>query len=623
MTFVKSSKFFLLLAVLTLAACLLSVTKRIRVENLNRDVLVATEMDNLQSLAAAQGITIEEALTRLQKVGLNGIVIPEETIGDILLDGKAQLSGLTVQHESQMTSLTIQDSDTLKRVVKGLAIRFGKLVQSTSLREGRLALPAVDSATLRATSIGIDPQMAALGKKHNLMIIGRFSNPIGTNSKAIAETLKWAGESGVRIFLAQGEQVLGRRDSLDVTKDAIIANNMLYASPEFAKLGGDPEMLGKIPERSVRLHSAQTAELDKLSEDGALERYLKAAKERNMRILLVRNISQASDLPLDAFGDFVARLSDGLVKKGLTIGEPVPYQDPEVSRVVKILIGVFGGLSAAWVAIQMFGEKRGLIVGGLGGLLILAGSMMTRGTGLEASALLLSMVFPIGSYYWLKQEKPNAYVGLIGMVFLSMIGGFCVAGLMNSVPFYIRGDAFSGVKISVFLPIAIVGIVAFADFNNFKESMKEPITWGAAGIGVIILSALVLMMLRTGNDNPNTVSGGELAFRGILEQILPVRPRTKEFILGFPALFFGLFILHAAKYDPKNLGKFSGWVSLCIMLGVVGLTDSVNTLCHLHTPVMVSFLRDIIGLVIGGVIGLTAWLLLKKRMLAWLGTNNG
>jgi hypothetical protein len=623
MTFAKSSKFFLLLAVLTLAACLFSVSKRIRVENLNREVLVATEMDSLQSLAAAQGITIDEALNRLQRVGLNGIVIPEETIGDLLLDGKAQLSGVTVQHESQMSSLIIGDTNTVRRVVKGLAIRFGKLVQSTSLREGRLALPAVDSATLRSTSIGIDPQMAALAKKHNLTIIGRFSNPVGTNSKAIAETLKWAGESGVQIFLAQGEQVLGRRDSLDVTKDAIIVNNMLYASPEFAKLGGDSEMLAKIPERSVRLHSAQTAELDKLSEDGALERYLKAAKERNMRILLVRNISQASDSPLDAFGDFVARLSDGLLKKGLTIGEPAPYQDPEVSRVIKILIGVFGALSAIWVAVQMFGERRGLMAGGLGGLIILAGSTMTRGVGLEASALLLSMVFPIGSYYWLKQEKPNAYIGLLGMVFLSMIGGFCVAGLMNSVPFYIRADAFSGVKLSVFLPIAVVGIVAFADFNNFKESMKEPITWGAAGIGVIILSALVLMMLRTGNDNPNTVSGGELAFRGILEQILPVRPRTKEFLLGFPALFFGLFILHAAKYDPKNLGKFSGWVSLCIMLGVVGLTDSVNTLCHLHTPVMVSFLRDIIGLVIGGAFGLIAWLLLKKKILVWLGTNNG
>ena len=149
MAFLKSSKFFLLLAVLTLAACLVSVRKRIHVENSNHRVLVATELDNLQSLAAAQGMTIDAALNNLEKDGLNGIVLPEETIGELVLDGKARLNGLTVQHESEVTTLTFEDPDMVKRVVKGLSIRFGKLVQSTTLRDGRLALPAVDTATLR------------------------------------------------------------------------------------------------------------------------------------------------------------------------------------------------------------------------------------------------------------------------------------------------------------------------------------------------------------------------------------------------------------------------------------------------------------------------------------------
>ena len=610
------------MAILTLASSLISVRKRIHVENANKRVMLATEMDNLQSLAAAQGMTIDDALTRLEKQGLNGIVIPEESIGELVLDGKAHLNGLTVQHESQMSTMSFEDSDTVKRVVKGLSIRFGKLVQSTTLREGRLALPAVDTSTLRTTSLGIDPRLAALAQKHHLMIIGRYSNPVGISSVAVAGTIKWAKDSGVKIFLPQGDQVLGRRDSLDTTKDSLEASDMLYASPEFAKLGGDEEMLRKMPERAVRLHSAQTAELDKLTEDGALERYLKAATERNMRVLLVRNISLASDQPLDAFGEFLKKIDVGLRNKGFAVGEPAPFADPELSKAVKILIGLFGGITSVWVAVQMFGEKRGLVIGGLSALAILAGSAL-HGIGLEVSALLLSMVFPIGSYYWLKGEKPNAYVGLVGLVALSMVGGFCVAGLMNGIPFYIRAETFTGVKISVFLPIAIVGLVAFADFNDFKTAMKEPITWGAMGLGLVILGALGLMMLRTGNDSPNTVSGGELAFRGILEQILPVRPRSKEFILGFPAMFFGLFVLDAAKYDAKNLGRISGWISLCIMLGFIGLTDSVNTLCHLHTPVMVSFLRDVIGLIAGAAIGLGAWLVFRKKMLALLGSSSG
>ena len=622
MEFLKSSKIFLVLAVLTLASSLLSVRKRIDVENANKDVLIATEMDSLQALAAAQGITIEAALTRLEKVGLKGIVIPEETIGDLVLDGKAHLNGRALQHDTSLTTMSFEDERTVQRVVKGLTIRFGALVQSNTLRDGHLALPPVDTTTLRSTSIGLDPKMVMLAQKHQMMIIGRYSNPVGASSNSIAETLSWAKESGVKVFLAQGEQVLGRRDSLDVAKDTLVNKDMYYASPEFAKLGGDQEMLTKIPDRVIRLHSAQTAELDKLSEDGALERYLKAASERNMRILLVRNISQSADLPLDSFRDFVAKLSDGLVRKGLRVGDPVPYEDPKVSKAEKFLIGIFGGLSALWVAFHLFGRKVGVYAGAVAAVVITAGAML-RGTGLEVSALLLSMVFPIGSYFWLRQEKPNALIGLLGLASLSLVGGFCVAGLLNGIPYFIRAETFSGVKVSVFLPILIIGIVAFADFNNFKDAMKEPITWGAAGIGMLILSALVVMMMRTGNDNPNTVSGGELAFRGILEQILPVRPRTKEFLLGFPALFFGLFVLQAAKYDAKKLGKCSGWVSLCLMLGFVGLTDSVNTLCHLHTPVFISFLRDIIGLVIGAIIGLVAWLALRKRVMRELVTNSG
>lgn len=622
MSFYKSSKFFLLVAILTLAACLFSVRKRITVENFNRNVLIVAESDAIQSLAGAQGLTMDQAISQLQKQGLNGIVLPEETINEVILDGKAQIAGVGVESESAMATMTFADDATYKRVVKGLTIRFGKLVQSNSLREGKLALPPVDAETLRTTSIGINPQLSALAQKHRLTIVGRFSNPVGITTRAVGETLKWAKDMGVKIFLPQGDQVLGRRDGIDAMKEGLAANDMLYASPEFAKLGGDQEMLTKMPERVVRLHSAQAVELDKLSPSGALDRYLKAAKERNMRVLLLRSMSFATEAPLDAFGSFIASVSDGLTAKGLTLGEPAPYREPEVPKPVKLAIGVFGALAAVWVATKMFGDEKGLIVGVLGGIAIAAGSAL-RGSGLEISALLLSMVFPIGSYYWLKETKPNAIVGLLGLAALSMIGGFCVAGLLNSVPYYIRAETFSGVKVSVFLPILIIGLVAFADFNDFKRSMSDPITWGAAGLGVIVLTVLVVIMMRTGNDNPNTVSGGELAFRGALENLLPVRPRSKEFILGFPALVVGLCILQAANYESAKLGRLSGWVSLTIMLGFVGLTDSVNTLCHLHTPVMVSFLRDIIGLVFGGVIGLAGWFVLKKFILSAMGKVSG
>lgn len=617
MEFLRKPTAYLIFAVFTCLFSLISIQKRVTIEKSNTKTAIVADIDTIHSLSASQGLTIEEGVAKLQSKGLNGVVIPEQTIEDLLNDGKAVISGVSMQGSVQANSLVFSDTETVQRVVQALQMRFGKLVQTTVTRDNRLPLPPVSVTALKETPIGLDPMQVDFAKRNNLLIVGRYSNPPGTNAVSITQTIENAGKQGVSVFLAQGEQVLGRRDALDVTIAALEKAKMLYASPEFAKLGGDEEMLKKIPERVVRLHSAQAAELDKLSLDGAIERYRKAAKERNMRILLLRSISSASPSPLDTFGEFVNSVREIITKEKLSVGAPEPFTEPGVSKIIKILIGISGGLAGLWVAYGLFPNRNGLILGVIGALAIIAGAA-TNGKGLQISALLLSLVFPIGAFLLFFELKMSHWIASLVMPIFAMIGGLCVAGLLNGIDFYIRAETFPGVKIAVFLPIFIIGIFAFAKLSNFKESMKEPITWGAAALGLAIVGTLLFMMMRTGNDNPNAVSGGEIAFRDLLESILPVRPRSKEFLLGFPALFVGLAILAHANYEPKSLGKMAGWVALLLMLGAIGLTDVVNTLCHLHTPVETSLLRNVLGIVLGYLIGIAIWLplqvLVKKHL---------
>lgn len=610
------------LAILTALVCALSISKRIQVENANHDVMIAAEVDTIQAYSAAQGMTLEEGIKALKAKGLNGLVVPEETIGELISDGRVELTGVTVGSADQVRSLLFADEETVKRVTRGMGIRFGDLVKSVTPRDRRLALPPVDTSSLRSTAIGLDPHVTQLARTNGIGIIARCSNPQGVTSKAVTATLTWAKEMGATIFLAQGEQVLGRRDAMEATVSTLQATGILYASPEFAKLGGDVEMLGQMGAQTVRLHSAQAAELDKLSLDGAIERFRKAARERNMRVLLLRGISNASDAPVTTFGDFIGTITDQIGKEGLSIGSPKPYQEPGVPKLIKISIGLLAGLGAVWVAVRLLGEKRGMIFGGLGGLAILLGSTR-EGTALQLAALLASLVFPMGAFYFMLESKLAPWVGLIASALLAMVSGMCVAGLLNGVEYYIRAETFPGVKISVFLPVLLLGVIGFAKLNNLKTALKDPITWGAAVTGLIIMAIIGLMIMRTGNDNPNTVSGGELAFRGLLEQLLPVRPRSKEFLLAFPALFVGLAMLHKASYDPAQLGKLRGWVALLLMLGVVGLTDVVNTMCHLHTPVMTSIIRNIEGIVLGGIVGQVVWLLVQKFAVKQMEIVNG
>jgi hypothetical protein len=129
------------------------------------------------------------------------------------------------------------------------------------------------------------------------------------------------------------------------------------------------------------------------------------------------------------------------------------------------------------------------------------------------------------------------------------------------------------------------------------------------------------MLARTGNDSGVGPSGGEMVFRNLLDRFLYVRPRTKEFVIGHPLLFLGIGMLqrfrriqaspHIETYPP---GAFSGWIVLALMLGAIGQTSVVNTLCHLHIPVVLSLARAVEGLVIGCIIGVGLWVAVRGML---------
>jgi hypothetical protein len=49
------------------------------------------------------------------------------------------------------------------------------------------------------------------------------------------------------------------------------------------------------------------------------------------------------------------------------------------------------------------------------------------------------------------------------------------------------------------------------------------------------------------------------------------------------------------------------------LLGVIGVTDYLNTFCHLHIPLLVSVIRDFLGTLIGAALGVVAILVIEAR----------
>ena len=92
-----------------------------------------------------------------------------------------------------------------------------------------------------------------------------------------------------------------------------------------------------------------------------------------------------------------------------------------------------------------------------------------------------------------------------------------------------------------------------------------------------------------------------------LENVFFVRPRFKEILIGYPALLLGYW------FSDKKINRNVFWIFNG--LGIIALTSVVNSFCHFHTPVLISFYRSVIGLFCGVLISIVfyySFVMIKK-----------
>lgn len=604
----RPSPLLLLALVAAAVLSLFSIYRRFQVETENRALVLATEIDTVESLGAANGLSTADALARLKVAGLNGVVIGEETLGELAGQGQLKIRGTEAG-----TSVEEIDPAESARVLRGLKLRGFKVAVT---KEG-YSVPSSPSL-VRQTPIGLNPQQAKVARDAKMQILARAGNPAGSSSAYVVGTLEWMHELGATMFLPSGDQVLGRREALDDTLQTLGETGMRYVNPEFAKLGGDEEMVQKTPENVIRLHSAQSADLDKLSPIDAVDRYEKAARERENRVLLLRPMSNSAKNPLTSFGGFVQSVAKATAADGLELGVPHPYRDPKLPSHFSLLIGLFAA-PIVWFAVAGFVENRTARTVGaiLLGLLALA---CWSKAGTQIMALLAASAAPVVAFQILdglatRLKGPELLRILISFLIVSgvsLVGGLIVAGMLNGLPYYVKADEFKGIKVAVFLPVLGIGWYAFMRLTDWRGNLKSPITWGAVLISVFLAAAMAFMLARTGNDSGVGASGPEMALRNLLDRIAYVRPRTKEFLVGHPLLVvaIGLYLRHRRAAQPS--ATRGGWIALLLLVGAVGQTSVVNTLCHLHIPVTLSLARIGIGLALGGIFGFVLWAIVSR-----------
>ena len=630
--------FLLLVIAISIIAALIPASRRYGAEAANHKVAVLLDFGQVKEMALKENISLPQLLAKL-KPHIQGLVLKDQTIADLEADGTAflqtaqQLQWETKQEAfgnlpSTWQCLVFSDQSQLERVKANI---IAKAAPQTVVKE--ITVPASGYSVL-ATSL-TKTQLAALGlgfDQNDLQVIQAAGLGI------VIQMRSWPiySEEGLKLLLntVKDNKVLafGFNDNdlpsasgpaADWSKAAVSISKELKTAGypllwvEFFNQNGLAAVAGRMNSNILRLHAISEQQMLTMSENTAIDRFQLAASERNIRLVFVRFLPKAS---LEANIAYIAKIDGSILAKGLQLGDPV--QNFSGLRVRLAIVGLvtLGIAAGGALLFSLVGfPKSGLLVGALGfcgvmGLAVSGHGVLAR----QTAALAAVIIFPVLSLWiWTPRKKQSLSKAclLVAITTLcSLIGALLMVGVLSDGSFMVKIQEFSGVKVAHLLPLLMIGLFFWLFWQKKRNgSAIEKVQWGLNQpimvkhviCGMIAAAVLILFLLRTGNDNA-AVSGIELTFRNFLDQILGIRPRTKEFLCGMPFL---LITYYYGYHKDIRLPL--------LLLGAIGQISLVNTFAHIHTPIAISLWRTINGLWLGLLFGMLFLAVWKVVVFVW------
>lgn len=628
-------RIFRVLLVLLLAAgvagAAVSLANRVRAEKAASQVDIALDWDGFRTIAASAGVSRSgwpQTLQRFRQAGVSAIALTDTLAGELLQSGLIEVSSVSYgQDESSRFFVGASDPGVSEAVNRVL------VSQSFAQPAGNMSALSISITQLARTPLAftLPDQKATLELiqyQAGLPVIARAYNFPETNPAYLGLLQQALPAFQAKTVIFAGDEVSGWRSLVGETADMLASADHLFGSIEFSKQRGSMKLQEKTGHRYLRVHSISALELARYQPAEAVERFVRAARERNIRVLYVNPITNGPDAIEENLA-YIQSIREGLERAGLSVGPASVLADVSVSPLLRILMAL--GVAAGAV-FALLGYLRLSLLSAcfwLAGLAVLFALLaLVGGIGVKLLALASAMIFPVWAVQWAARASgkaapssallPRSLGIYLAAVALSVLGGVFVAALLASRPFMLQSDQFAGVKAAQLLPIAlafllaaggVLGVkLAWPDFaSRFRTTLhgllESPVLFRYAFLGLVALVLLLLVLARSGNDAGVGVSPLELRFRALLDQILYVRPRTKEIFLGFPALLAAIWL---------SLKGERAWSRVLFVAGMIGLVSVVNTFCHIHSPFMLSAVRVANGVWVGALFGLVAIIIISR-----------
>lgn len=631
-----------LLAVGFFAACLMLVG-RVRREEMNQKVELVFDYAALRDLARAQGEPLD-----LKKYGTS-FSVAELKLDDLENQGVAVgLEGLQLQiMQGQTPSETLIDpSKTYLRFYKpesidsieaALKLALGdKKVRR--LGDGPVLELDVDMRVLPTLGLGFPADLISDLNKQGFRVWLRPENKPLADPVTIKKTYegleKLPGVAGV-IFGGATNEAVGYLQGLD---EAVAQLKRLGWKVGLIELAPGAQQKGieylvrHLQDQTTRVFAVSPAQQEKLPPDRVIGMFSLAARERNLRVLYVRpyTYDPSPDKGMEHAND---ELFAGIRKETQGMEGPASVFEEQWAwkpNFLLLALVAAGAGAATWLllaelwpglppSVRQRWPEVPFVLGALivGGLAVLTGasaflgpkgqlwrSAMALGTGSVMPTLAMVAHFGFLERAGTKSGK-QAFLGgfflLLRTSALSLAGALMAASYLGETTYMLGLDTFRGVKVlTLGVPILVVlawllreGVVMRWLDMNLK-------LYHVVGLGVLGVVA-IFYVLRSGNMGAEAAGSDflemEKQLRQNLDRLMGVRPRFKEFMFAHPAMILAPIVL------------WRGWrplVPLVLLAAATGQAGMADTFAHIHTPLIISLKRSVIGVACGAVVGAVA-----------------
>ena len=651
------------LIALGIVAGLPDLAGRIRLERADHSVELVADEVTFQALAQATNTPFVPFLRQLKAAGVQGLGVSEATLysldqaGDLtVVPGANWIDAL--RQVGQPQPLPIQPADTYVLfpagstlpafVANGLSSLVGGVRESTDGGQTVLSMP-LPLGTVLDLPLGFPPGAFQYAREVGMEVVPRpAAAPLAYRSSAIVPQLVTqmarAGTVHTVLFAGASEWALpGAPGGLGAWAGAFQQHGwnlgLLENASQLSNVDqpGTKTLSALLNENVVRVYSVPTWMLQQYGFDQTVTAIVDSVQGRNLRMVYLHPYTTGTNDAARTVHLYQA-VASTLRAHHYDLVPPHAIGSltvPTYQRVLQAVGAVAAGLlllGLLWPPLWRMGFWPLVVLGGLGVLMALVSHTLSRevtalGAALGMAGLAVYFVadiwnrWPSGEATSLPVVWGRAVVVAVAAALITFCGALIVGTVLGDTLHLIDWQYFRGVKLT-YLGVPFVGLLAFAaavGLGRRRERPEgmlaelgwlrgQPVTYGHVAVMILLAGIFGYYLLRSGNVSSSAVLPLEAQMRLWLQRHLLVRPREKDFLVGYPSIFL-------AVYCAMRRWR---WPFMLFVLGAaVGQVSIVDAFEHIRTPFLYSMAREGLGLAAGAITGTLALLVVWAVVRLW------